>query len=111
MSLRRVKAANIRSPSPTSHRQGGYGLANSPDNVNISEASRAVGRSPDTLRRWEEQGLIDPERDARGRRVYRDHHVARCLEIASHSLNAMSSNTKLVSVVPTQLSLFERRHG
>lgn len=74
--------------------------------VTIGEASVLIGRSADTLRRWEEEGLIVPDRDRRGRRIYRDHHIARCLFVAGHALEAMSSNRKLRAVLPTQLSLF-----
>lgn len=72
----------------------------------IAEASQAVGRSMDTLRRWEDEQLVVPDRDSRGRRVYREHHIARCRELARHALDAMKTNRKLAKLVPAQLSLF-----
>jgi DNA-binding transcriptional MerR regulator len=74
--------------------------------MHISEASRLVGRSPDTLRRWEEEGLIVPDRDGRRHRVYRDSDIARCLELARYSEAAQILNRPLSEVVPQQLSLF-----
>jgi hypothetical protein len=79
--------------------------------VNIREASRAVGRSPDTLRRWEEEGLISPRRDARGHRVYSDRDLAACRELAGHAFEAMSSSRKLSQVIPIQLSFFDGLEG
>jgi DNA-binding transcriptional MerR regulator len=74
--------------------------------MHIGDASRAVGRSADTLRRWEEQGLIIPDRDSRGLRVYSPAHIERCRQVANHAIEAMTSSRKLSRVVPTQLSLF-----
>lgn len=96
--------ANRCLPLPPEPRQGYDG----PERVavTISEASAVVGRSPDTLRRWEERGLIRPGRDRRGHRVFSDSDVARCVELARHSLAAQYLNKKLIDVVPQQLSLF-----
>ena len=38
------------------------------DTVSIGEAARAIGVSPDTLRRWDRTGKLKTTRDARNRR-------------------------------------------
>lgn len=74
----------------------------------ISELARRVGRSVDTIKRWEEDGLLTPRRDTRGRRVFNEKHVERCLQLAELALLAQRRSEKLKSLfehAPAQLSL------
>ena len=41
----------------------------------ISEISSTLGVHPQTLRNWERRGIIKPERDWAGRRVFSDEDV------------------------------------
>lgn len=77
--------------------------------MGIGAVSEMIGRSPDTLRRWEKDGLVTPQRDRRGHRFYKLEHIERCRELARLSLYAQRRSTKLIVYVanqPTQLSLF-----
>jgi DNA-binding transcriptional MerR regulator len=76
--------------------------------VGITEASRLVGRSIKTLRRWEREKLVVPFRDAEGRRLYTEDDIAHCRQVALHSRAAMHKGRKLRSMIPEQLSLFDR---
>ena len=49
--------------------------------VYIADAARITGVSAGTLRAWEDQGLVQPERIASGYRVYRDEDLTRLSEI------------------------------
>lgn len=49
----------------------------------IAEAARLVGVAPSTLRLWETQGLVSPQRQASGQRLYSAADVARLREVAS----------------------------
>jgi len=67
-----------------------------------------IGRSPDTLRRWEKDGLLLPQRDSRGRRLYAQKDIERCFELARLSRHAQYRSRKLRSVIeelPEQLTL------
>lgn len=78
--------------------------------VGIGEVSKLIGRSPDTLRRWEKDGLLKPSRDRYGRRVYSADDVERCVVLAKIAPHAQRQSTKLVDYahgIPTQLSLFK----
>jgi DNA-binding transcriptional MerR regulator len=75
--------------------------------VGITEASRQVGRSIKTLRRWERERLVVPLKDAEGKRMYSEDDIAQCKHIALHSRTAMHKSRKLVSLIPEQLSLFQ----
>jgi DNA-binding transcriptional MerR regulator len=78
--------------------------------VGIGAVSQLIGRSPDTLRRWEKDGLVLPGRDRYGRRRYSAEDVERCRELARLSPQAQRCSTKLIAVLsgqPRQLTLFE----
>lgn len=47
----------------------------------IGEVSQAIGLAPQTLRLWEREGLVRPERTAQGYRVYREPDVERLKSI------------------------------
>ena len=49
----------------------------------ISIAAELCGLHPQTLRVYERQGLIEPDRSAGGTRLYSGHDVARLREIAA----------------------------
>lgn len=49
--------------------------------LTIGETSELVGVSPSTLRQWEAQGLVRPNRDARGHRYYGETDVRRLRRI------------------------------
>lgn len=48
----------------------------------VAEAARLAGVSPSTLRLWETQGLVTPDRSVTGHRQYGDSHVSRLQRIA-----------------------------
>jgi DNA-binding transcriptional MerR regulator/quercetin dioxygenase-like cupin family protein len=48
---------------------------NSPVKYKVAEAARLTGVSASTLRLWELQGLIEPERTEGGQRCYLHHHI------------------------------------
>jgi DNA-binding transcriptional MerR regulator len=78
--------------------------------VGIGDVSELIGRSPDTLRRWEKDGLLKPSRDRIGRRVYSEEDVERCRVLARLSLHAQNHSKKLALLfaeATVQLSLFE----
>lgn len=77
--------------------------------MGIGQVSELIGRSPDTLRRWERVGLVVPHRDRRGRRVYSNEQVAQCRELARLGPVAQRKSVKLTDYIdgqPKQLSLF-----
>ncbi|MEV8632995.1 MerR family transcriptional regulator [Streptosporangium sp. NPDC051023] len=67
----------------------------------ISEVAAAVGVSPQTLRVWESQGLLVPDRSSGGQRRYTDDHLARAMRIADlrrrHGWNPAAIRTSLAS--------------
>ena len=76
--------------------------------MQVGELAKRVGRSVDTLRRWEDEKLLSCDRDNRGRRVYNETHVELCLRLADLGVLAQRRSEKLTSLsknVPTQLSL------
>jgi DNA-binding transcriptional MerR regulator len=77
--------------------------------MGIGAVSKAIGRSPDTLRRWEREGLIAPQRDGRGHRVYSVEDLERAYQLARMALRAQRRSIKLATYAgnePIQLSLF-----
>jgi DNA-binding transcriptional MerR regulator len=85
----------------------------------VAELARRAGRSVDTIKRWEDQNLLSPTRDSRGRRVYDQNDLDKCLQLARLSLLAQRRSEKLMSLAqrePEQLLLIgslssERRAG
>lgn len=76
--------------------------------MQISELARRVERSVDTIKRWEQEGLLVCERDSRGRRVYDESHVELCLRLADLGLLAQQRSERLkvlVAAEPSQLLL------
>jgi DNA-binding transcriptional MerR regulator len=74
----------------------------------VAELARRVGRSVDTIKRWEEQRLVSPARDSQGRRVFDERDVSRCLQLARLSLLAQRRSEKLLALAdrdPVQLAL------
>jgi len=74
----------------------------------IGELARRIGRTPETIKRWADEGLIPCDRDERNRRVFREDHVSLCLELVRLSVTAQISNTKLSEILerrPKQLPL------
>jgi len=47
------------------------------ENLTLGEAARAIGVSPDTLRRWDRAGKLHTQRDSRNRRLVPAAEVAR----------------------------------
>jgi DNA-binding transcriptional MerR regulator len=76
--------------------------------MQIGELARRVGRSVDTIKRWEDDGLISCDRDERGRRLFKEAHVDRCRELAYLGVIAQLRSARLAdlaSAQPMQLSL------
>jgi DNA-binding transcriptional MerR regulator/quercetin dioxygenase-like cupin family protein len=71
----------------------------------VAEAARLTGVSPSTLRLWELQGLIEPERTQGGQRCYRDHHLDQLKRIrwqrAEQGLNPAAIKASLENDAPS----------
>ena len=57
---------------------------NSPVRYKVAEAARLTGVSASTLRLWELQGLIEPDRTEGGQRTYTDRHLEQLKRIQWH---------------------------
>jgi DNA-binding transcriptional MerR regulator len=80
--------------------------------MHVGDLAKRVDRSVDTIRRWEEEGLLSCERDRRGRRIYDESHVELCLRLADLGLLAQRRSEKLKALAdrePQQLSLLPSR--
>jgi len=80
--------------------------------VLVSELAKRVGRTPETIKRWADEGLLDCDRDDRNRRVFHEDHVNVCLQLARLSVTAQIQNRKLTEIVeelPEQLLLLKRQ--
>ncbi|MEU7003201.1 MerR family transcriptional regulator [Nonomuraea sp. NPDC046570] len=68
-------------------------------NRTIGQVAAAIGVSPQTLRVWESQGLLVPDRSSGGQRRYTDEHLARAQQIADlrrrHGWNPAAIRTSL----------------
>jgi DNA-binding transcriptional MerR regulator len=76
--------------------------------MQVGELAKRIGRSVDTIKRWEEEGLLRSERDCRGRRVYGEEHVRIGFRLADLGLLAQRRSEKLKALAdrePRQLSL------
>ncbi len=74
----------------------------------VSELAKRVNRSPDTIKRWVDEGLLDCDRDERNRRQFSEESVERCLILARLSVAAQLQNRKLAEIaaeMPEQLLL------
>lgn len=72
----------------------------------IGEFCRRVGRSPDTVKRWEDLGLLQVARDARGRRLYSEADLVRAHQLAELGLLAQVQSRKISTLAkeaPDQL--------
>jgi DNA-binding transcriptional MerR regulator/quercetin dioxygenase-like cupin family protein len=58
------------------------GQAGQQDFFTIGAVAEAVGVSAQTLRQWEAQGLLEPDRTAGGQRRYSSRHVERARQVA-----------------------------
>jgi len=76
--------------------------------VFIAALARRVGRSTDTIKAWEEQGLLTPARDDQDRRIYSEEDVRTGLKLAALGIAARRRSQKLAELVasePVQLPL------
>jgi len=71
----------------------------------IGEASRLLGVSPDTLRRWEKQGKITCFRTAGNRRRYSKEALLSMLLQAAYTKTAIKTNTKNTQRKPSIFQL------
>lgn len=74
----------------------------------VSELAKRVNRSPDTIKRWVDDGLLECYRDERNRRQFSEQSVDRCLVLTRLSVAAQLQNRKLAALVaemPEQLQL------
>jgi hypothetical protein len=78
--------------------------------MTIGQLASRIGRSVDTLRRWETQGLLVADRDSRGHRVYAELHFEAALVLLKAGPAAQQRSTKMASVLRDlpghQISLF-----
>ncbi len=63
--------------------------------MSIGELAQLIGRSVDTIKRWEKAGLLTAERDRLGRRRFNQQQVERCAELSKLSLEAQRTSTSL----------------
>jgi len=80
--------------------------------MQVGELAKRVGRSVDTIKRWEEGRLLSCPRDSRGRRSYDETHVELCLRLADLGVLAQQRSAKLTTLAtaePEQLSLLGHR--
>ncbi len=78
--------------------------------MRIGEVAGRIGRSVETIKRWEELGLLFPRRDERGQRRFDPETVERCIELAALGMEAQRRSQplhELASALPVQLSLAE----
>jgi DNA-binding transcriptional MerR regulator len=67
--------------------------------LTMTGAVRATARSSDTLKLWEKLGLITPERDSHGRRLYSPECISEIKRLAAerqtrHALQIANLNRK-----------------
>lgn len=82
--------------------------------MRISDVAKKIGRSVDTLKRWEAEGLIQPARDERGQRRFEDDDVAVCKRLADLAILAQQDSVKLSLLahqIPEQLSLLQEQRS
>ena len=63
--------------------------------MSVGELARLIGRSVDTIKRWEKTGLLTAERDGLGRRRFNAQQVERCFELGKLSIEAQRTSTSL----------------
>jgi DNA-binding transcriptional MerR regulator len=76
----------------------------------IAEYARRIGRSVDTIKSWEDQGLLAPTRDDHDRRIFAEEDVILGLDLARLGIAARRQSQKLSSLVaaaPRQLELLD----
>lgn len=77
--------------------------------MSVGELARLIGRSVDTIKRWEKSGLIIAERDSLGRRRFTNRQVERCVELGKMALEAQRASKSLTQLAserePLTLSL------
>jgi DNA-binding transcriptional MerR regulator len=79
--------------------------------VLVGELAKRVGRSPDTIKRWVDAGLLECHRDDRNRRQFGEAEVSRCVELVRLGIAAQIHNRKLEDLakgLPQQLTLMAR---
>jgi hypothetical protein len=74
-------------------------MSQNPRSMLIGELCRRIGRSADSVKRWEEQGLLTPGRDSRGRRVYSEADLECCARLAKLGFVAQVRNRKMSELV------------
>jgi hypothetical protein len=78
--------------------------------MTVGQLARRVGRSVDTIKRWEDQKLFTCPRDYRGRRIYDQSHVDLCLRLAELAIVAQRRSEPLSLIAaaePRQLTLLD----
>jgi excisionase family DNA binding protein len=63
--------------------------------MSVGELARLIGRSVDTIKRWEKTGLLTAERDGLGRRRFNTAQVERCIALGELALEAQRTSTSL----------------
>jgi DNA-binding transcriptional MerR regulator len=74
----------------------------------VHELAKRVNRSPDTIKRWADTGLLDCTRDDRNRRQFAEDSIERCRDLARLSIRAQTENRKLADLLaelPQQVRL------
>ena len=66
--------------------------------MSVGEVARLIGRSVDTIKRWEKSGLLTAERDTLGRRRFNSHQIERCKELGRMALEAQRTSTSLAQL-------------
>lgn len=84
------------------------------DSITIGAVAEAVGVSAQTLRLWEAQGLLEPDRTAGGQRRYSSRHVERARQVADlrrrYGWNTAAIRTSLSADPAAGATLTPRRN-
>jgi predicted site-specific integrase-resolvase len=77
----------------------------------ISDLGRLLGKSPVTLRGWEDRGFVDLPRDPSGDRKLSSHDVRRITEIARNAGRISQHRANLVAATMTLIEQIEAENN
>ena len=66
--------------------------------MSVGELARLIGRSVDTIKRWEKIGLLTADRDNLGRRRFNSQQIERGVELGKLALEAQRTSTSLTQL-------------
>ena len=66
--------------------------------MSVGELARFIGRSVDTIKRWEKTGLLSADRDNLGRRRFNSQQIERGVQLGKLALEAQRTSTSLAQL-------------